>query len=121
MMEIQRNPLFRLDDIHDLTKDQLRERTMAKLCVQFLRIAAYGRRQGEKRRTAGRDGPGSFARFLGTPWTSSAGADSPPRIYSSTLVSYVTSERIDEFQKVRLPRPSSFLPSYPRTGLISIP
>ncbi|EMS19847.1 acyl-CoA oxidase [Rhodotorula toruloides NP11] len=48
MMEIQRNPLFRLDDIHDFTKDQLRERTMAKF---------------------------------------------------STLVSYVTSERIDEFQK----------------------
>ena len=28
--EIERDPLFRLDDIHDLTKSQLRERTMAK-------------------------------------------------------------------------------------------
>lgn len=33
MMELERNPLFRLDDIHDLTKDQIRERTMAKLYV----------------------------------------------------------------------------------------
>jgi hypothetical protein len=32
-MELERNPLFRLDDIHDLTKDQIRERTMAKLYV----------------------------------------------------------------------------------------
>lgn len=26
----ERDPHFRLDDIHDLTKDQIRERTMAK-------------------------------------------------------------------------------------------
>lgn len=30
MKEIERDPLFRLDDIHDLTKDQFRERTMAQ-------------------------------------------------------------------------------------------
>ncbi|CAH7675837.1 acyl-coenzyme a oxidase 1 [Phakopsora pachyrhizi] len=30
MQEIERDPGFRLDDIHDLTKDQIRERTMAK-------------------------------------------------------------------------------------------
>ncbi|PLW23755.1 hypothetical protein PCASD_01994 [Puccinia coronata f. sp. avenae] len=30
MQEIERDPAFRLDDIHDLTKDQIRERTMAK-------------------------------------------------------------------------------------------
>jgi hypothetical protein len=28
--EIERDPLFRLDDIHDLTKGEMRERTMAK-------------------------------------------------------------------------------------------
>jgi len=30
MQEIERDPAFRLDDIHDLTKDQIRERTMTK-------------------------------------------------------------------------------------------
>ncbi|GAA5973030.1 hypothetical protein JCM8115_005984 [Rhodotorula mucilaginosa] len=30
MMELERDPLFKVDDIHDLTKDQIRERTMAK-------------------------------------------------------------------------------------------
>ncbi|KAI5481121.1 acyl-CoA oxidase [Pseudohyphozyma bogoriensis] len=30
MVEIQRDPNFKLDDIHDLSKNQLRERTMAK-------------------------------------------------------------------------------------------
>ncbi|KAG0146108.1 hypothetical protein CROQUDRAFT_63131 [Cronartium quercuum f. sp. fusiforme G11] len=30
MQEIERDPTFRLDDIHDLSKDQFRERTMAK-------------------------------------------------------------------------------------------
>lgn len=30
MQEIERDPAFKLDDIHDLTKDQIRERTMAK-------------------------------------------------------------------------------------------
>ncbi|KEI39451.1 uncharacterized protein L969DRAFT_48519, partial [Mixia osmundae IAM 14324] len=30
MIELERDPAFKLDDIHDLTKDQLRERTMAK-------------------------------------------------------------------------------------------
>jgi acyl-CoA oxidase len=35
MIDLSRDPLFKLDDIHDLTKDQIRERTMAKLCVSF--------------------------------------------------------------------------------------
>lgn len=30
MKEIERDPAFRLDDIHDLSKDAFRERTMAK-------------------------------------------------------------------------------------------
>ncbi|MBW0492104.1 hypothetical protein O181_031819 [Austropuccinia psidii MF-1] len=30
MQEIERDPSFRLDDVHDLSKDQIRERTMAK-------------------------------------------------------------------------------------------
>lgn len=33
MVDLSRDPLFKLDDIHDLTKDQIRERTMAKLYV----------------------------------------------------------------------------------------
>lgn len=32
MLEFERDPLFKLDDIHDLNKDQLRERTMEKVC-----------------------------------------------------------------------------------------
>lgn len=30
MQEIERDPLFKLSDIHDLTKNEIRERTMAK-------------------------------------------------------------------------------------------
>lgn len=33
MIDLSRDPLFKLDDIHDLTKDQIRERTMAKLYI----------------------------------------------------------------------------------------
>lgn len=29
MIELERDPNFKLSDIHDLTKDQIRERTMA--------------------------------------------------------------------------------------------
>lgn len=50
MMEIQRNPLFRLDDIHDLTKDQLRERTMAKLCVQLIRLCEQAKARDRRAR-----------------------------------------------------------------------
>lgn len=32
MLEFERDPLFKLDDMHDLSKDQLRERTMEKVC-----------------------------------------------------------------------------------------
>jgi hypothetical protein len=31
MIDLSRDPLFKIDDIHDLTKAQIRERTMAKL------------------------------------------------------------------------------------------
>lgn len=30
MQELERDPIFRLDDIHDLSKDQIRERTMVR-------------------------------------------------------------------------------------------
>lgn len=35
MKEIERDPAFRLDDIHDLTKNAIRERTMAKFSVSI--------------------------------------------------------------------------------------
>lgn len=31
MLELERDPLFKMDDIHDLTKAELRERTMEKV------------------------------------------------------------------------------------------
>jgi acyl-CoA oxidase len=31
MQEFERDPLFKMDDIHDITKDELRERTMEKV------------------------------------------------------------------------------------------
>ncbi|GJN92665.1 hypothetical protein Rhopal_005700-T1 [Rhodotorula paludigena] len=37
MFELERDPLFKLSDIHDLTKDEIRERTMAK----FASMAHY--------------------------------------------------------------------------------
>lgn len=33
MMEIERDPLFRMHDIHDISKDELRERTMEKVVI----------------------------------------------------------------------------------------
>ncbi|GAA6022005.1 hypothetical protein JCM11491_005491 [Sporobolomyces phaffii] len=33
MQDLERDPLFRLDDIHDLTKNQIRERTMSKFAT----------------------------------------------------------------------------------------
>jgi len=33
MKEIERDPAFKLDDIHDLSKNAIRERTMAKFGV----------------------------------------------------------------------------------------
>lgn len=36
MQEFERDPLFKMDDIHDITKNELRERTMEK--VQWLMI-----------------------------------------------------------------------------------
>lgn len=37
MQDFERDPLFKMDDIHDISKDQLRERTMEKvaICVRF--------------------------------------------------------------------------------------
>lgn len=37
MFELERDPLFKLNDIHDLTKAEIRERTMAK----FVSMAHY--------------------------------------------------------------------------------
>ncbi|KAG1205481.1 hypothetical protein G6F35_011609 [Rhizopus arrhizus] len=31
MQEFERDPLFKMDDIHDITKNELRERTMEKV------------------------------------------------------------------------------------------
>lgn len=31
MMELERDPTFRMHDMYDLTKDQIRERTMEKV------------------------------------------------------------------------------------------
>jgi acyl-CoA oxidase len=31
MQDFERDPLFKMDDIHDITKDELRERTMEKV------------------------------------------------------------------------------------------
>ena len=35
MLEIERDPLFTMHDIHDISKDELRERTMEKVCNIF--------------------------------------------------------------------------------------
>lgn len=39
MQDFERDPLFKMDDIHDISKDELRERTMEK--VSFLSIYKY--------------------------------------------------------------------------------
>lgn len=31
MQDFERDPLFKMDDIHDISKEQLRERTMEKV------------------------------------------------------------------------------------------
>lgn len=33
MQELERDPLFKMDDIHDISKDELRERTMEKVDI----------------------------------------------------------------------------------------
>ncbi len=35
MQEFERDPLFKMDDIHDITKDELRERTMEKVHLKI--------------------------------------------------------------------------------------
>ena len=35
MQELERDPAFKLDDIHDLSKDQVRERTMRKFHGEY--------------------------------------------------------------------------------------
>lgn len=39
MLELERDPLFKMDDIHDLTKAELRERTMEKVNTYFISVA----------------------------------------------------------------------------------
>lgn len=38
MQDFERDPLFKMDDIHDISKEELRERTMEKvlLCSFFI-------------------------------------------------------------------------------------
>lgn len=38
MQEFERDPLFKMDDIHDITKDELRERTMEKVLIQHMTV-----------------------------------------------------------------------------------
>ena len=33
MQDFERDPLFKMDDIHDISKEQLRERTMEKVAI----------------------------------------------------------------------------------------
>lgn len=36
MQELERDPLFKMDDIHDISKSELRERTMEKVtCIDW--------------------------------------------------------------------------------------
>jgi hypothetical protein len=47
MQDFERDPLFKMDDIHDISKEQLRERTMEKVvdkhlhCVKKLNLNMY--------------------------------------------------------------------------------
>jgi acyl-CoA oxidase len=34
MQDFERDPLFKMDDIHDISKDELRERTMEKVYIE---------------------------------------------------------------------------------------
>lgn len=36
MQDFERDPLFKMDDIHDISKDELRERTMEKVHTENL-------------------------------------------------------------------------------------
>lgn len=36
MLEFERDPLFKIDDMYDLNKEQLRERTMEKVMIIIL-------------------------------------------------------------------------------------
>ncbi|BGP26024.1 fatty-acyl coenzyme A oxidase [Rhodotorula toruloides] len=67
MMELQRNPLFRLDDIHDLTKDQIRERTMAKFATISHYVTSERIDDFQKRMNViSLADPGFWTRFGGT-------------------------------------------------------
>ncbi|CEH12244.1 acyl-oxidase [Ceraceosorus bombacis] len=64
MLEISRDPIFYMGDVHDLTKDQLRERTMAKIgslvhCVQNESIEHFTKRM----ELIGLFDPGFWTRF----------------------------------------------------------
>lgn len=41
MQEFERDPLFKMDDIHDITKDELRERTMEKVRLLMMIYNMY--------------------------------------------------------------------------------
>lgn len=40
MQELERDPLFKMHDIHDISKDELRERTMEKVPT-YMKIDLY--------------------------------------------------------------------------------
>ncbi len=40
MMELERDPTFRMHDMYDVTKDQIRERTMEKVLL-FMFLFAF--------------------------------------------------------------------------------
>jgi len=42
-MELERDPTFRMYDMYDVTKDQIRERTMEKVCVMSAEITIRSR------------------------------------------------------------------------------
>lgn len=41
MQDFERDPLFKMDDIHDITKEELRERTMEKVNALILIRCAH--------------------------------------------------------------------------------
>lgn len=50
MQELERDPLFKMDDIHDISKSELRERTMEKVqCREIALAESIGLTRGDKR------------------------------------------------------------------------
>lgn len=41
MQDFERDPLFKMDDIHDISKEELRERTMEKVILERKRESLF--------------------------------------------------------------------------------